>query len=149
MPGGYFSGYDIDTGLDISGYKLPVHALAAGVVEYAEAGHTRWRGRGDSRYSIRVRLDRPIAFGGRRITHYYFGHLSSLELEQPEGAAAPFHVEGGDRLGVSGWANGSPHLHIGLLLDGEVEQRWGTYLLEDDIRVALGGFRNRERLPLR
>jgi hypothetical protein len=95
---------------------------------------------------VRFELDEPIAWRGRRITHVYYAHLSALERHQAEGAEPRAHVEGGERLGVSGVARGSPHLHVGLLLDGDVSQAWGTFLSEQEIREVLGGLRNRARL---
>jgi hypothetical protein len=146
MPGGVFAGYQADTGLDIAGNFLPVYALAAGTLEYSEPGHTLWTGPRDTANCVRFRLDVPIAWKGQQVTHVYYAHLSRLESLQREGDPAPRHVEGGELLGVSGVARGSPHLHVGLLLDGEVEQYWGTFLRADDVRKVLGGYRNGDRL---
>jgi hypothetical protein len=147
MPGGVFAGYRADTGLDIAGSPRPVHAIAAGTLDYSEPGHTLWVGPRDTANTIRIELDQPIPFEGRRVTHVWYAHLSALERIQREGDLPRARVEAGEKLGVSGRANGSPHLHIGMLLDGEVEQRWGTFLLEDDIRKVLGGYRTGARLP--
>jgi murein DD-endopeptidase MepM/ murein hydrolase activator NlpD len=147
MPGGVVAGYRADTGLDIAGIKRPVHAIASGWVDYAEAGHTLWTGPRDTPNCVRIELDRPIAWQGHEITHVYYAHLSELAFEQPEGAKRRRHVEGGERIGTSGVANGSWHLHVGLLLDGEVEQTWGTFLLEDEVRKVLGDLRKGARLP--
>ncbi len=147
MPGGLLAGYAGDTGLDIGGTSLPVYAVAAGTLDYSEPGHTRWRGKGDTPNSVRVRLDRPIPFRGRSITHMYYTHLSKLERVQAEDAKEKVHVEAGDRLGVSGVGNGVPHLHLGFLLEGRVEQdSWEFILREGDVRAALGGYKNGERL---
>ncbi|MCC6553291.1 MAG: hypothetical protein IT372_09770 [Polyangiaceae bacterium] len=146
MPGGIMAGYMGDTGLDIAGNRLPVYAIAAGTLDYSEAGHTLWTGKRDTPYCIRIELDEPIPWEGRQITHVYYAHLSELAYQQAEGAAERIRIEAGERLGISGVANGSPHLHLGLLLDGEVEQTWGTYLLEDDIRQVLGGLRRGARV---
>ena len=147
MPGGVLAGYAADTGLDIAGLPRPVYALAPGRLDYAEAGHTLWTGPRDTPYCVRVELDEPIPWRGRRITHVWYAHLSALEREQAEGAPARAHVDGGERLGLSGVARGSPHLHLGMLLDGDVSQAWGTFLSEAEIREVLGGLRNRARLP--
>jgi len=147
MPGGVFAGYRADTGLDIAGSPRPVYALAAGTLDYSEPGHTLWVGRHDTANTVRLELDVAIPFKGRKITHLWYAHLSMLERVQREGEAPRRHVEAGERLGVSGTANGSPHLHIGMLLDGVVDQRWGSFLLEDDIRRVLGGYRTGARLP--
>lgn len=140
MPGGILAGYRADTGLDIAGFRRPVHALASGTLDYSEAGHTLWTSKSDSPYCVRLALDAPIPWKGRRITHVYYAHLHAIEHHQPEGAPRT-RVQGGERLGVSGIANGSPHLHLGLLLDGRVDQSWGTFLLEDEVREVLGGYR--------
>lgn len=148
MPGGVIAGYQADTGLDIAGTPRPVFAIAAGTLDYSEPGHTLWTGPSDTANCVRFELDIPIPYKGRRITHVYYAHLSRLETLQREGEGTRRHVEAGEVLGVSGQARHSPHLHIGLLLDGNVEQaEWGTFLLADQIRAVLGGFRNGDRLP--
>jgi hypothetical protein len=147
MPGGVMAGYQADTGLDIAGSPRPVYALAAGTLDYSEPGHTLWTGPSDTANCVRFQLDAPIAWKGKLITHVYYAHLSQLASVQHEGEAPRRHVEGGELLGVSGIARHSPHLHIGLLLDGEVEQYRGTFLLADDVRKVLGGYRNGEALP--
>jgi murein DD-endopeptidase MepM/ murein hydrolase activator NlpD len=148
MPHGTLGGYAGDTGLDISGHYMPVHAIADGVLEYSEWGHTRWRGPDDTAFSIRLRLDHPLSFGNRRVTHVYYTHLSSVVTVQPESSSTPKHVVAGERIATSGVANHVPHLHLGLLLDGQVEQdSWDFILREDAVRSVLGGYRNGEVLP--
>jgi hypothetical protein len=147
MPGGVMAGYQADTGLDIAGTPRPVYALAPGTLDYSEPGHTLWTGPSDTANCVRFELDEPIPWKGHLVTHVYYAHLSKLETLQHEGAEVRRHVEGGELLGMSGVARHSPHLHIGLLLDGEVEQRyWGTFLLADEVRKVLGGYRNGDRL---
>jgi hypothetical protein len=134
--------------VDIAGDHLEVFALAAGTLDYAEWGHTRWTRGKDTAFSVRIALDEPIPWGNQRITHVYYTHLSKVEHEQHEGAKERRHVRASERIGVSGIGNGTPHLHLGLLLDGEVEQDSWTYILrEDAIRKVMGGYRNGERLP--
>jgi hypothetical protein len=147
MPGGVIAGYQADTGLDVAGSPRPVFALAAGTLDYSEPGHTLWTSRGDTANCVRFELDTPIPFRGRTITHVYYAHLSKLVTLQAEGAEPRKHVEGGEMLGVSGVARGSPHLHIGLLLDGDVTQDYGTFLRADAVREVLGGVRNGNVLP--
>lgn len=148
MPGGGLGGWYGDTGLDIAGNFLPVYAIAAGTLDYSERGHTRWTSGRDTPFSVRLRLDQPIPWGTQRVTHVYYTHMSSLDVTQAEGATARRHVEAGERLGVSGIGNGTPHLHLGLLLDGQVEQdSWEFILREGDVRKVLGGYRNGEVLP--
>jgi murein DD-endopeptidase MepM/ murein hydrolase activator NlpD len=143
LPGGWLGGWAGDTGLDIAGDHLPVHALAAGTLDYAEWGHTRWTRAPDTAFSIRLALDEPIPWGSHRITHVYYTHLSHVEHEQKEGARPRLHVQAGARIATSGIGNGTAHLHLGLLLDGEVEQDDWTYILhEDDIRKVMGGYKN-------
>ena len=147
MPGGVMAGYRADTGLDLAGSPRRVFAIASGTLDYSEPGHTLWTGPRDTANTIRIELDQPIPHRGRRITHVWYAHLSELRVVQPEGAARRWRVEAGAELGVSGVANGSPHLHLGMLLDGDVSQSWGTYLLEDEVRAVLGGYRKGARLP--
>ena len=149
MPGGVMAGYRGDTGLDIAGNRMPVYAIAAGTLDYSEQGHTLWTGPRDTNHTVRLKLDEPIAWGDQHITHVWYAHLSELTYHQAEGAAERIAIEGGEQLGVSGVANGSPHLHLGLLLDNVVSQHWGSFLLEDDCRVVLGGWQKGQRLPAR
>jgi murein DD-endopeptidase MepM/ murein hydrolase activator NlpD len=151
MPGGYLGGWAGDTGLDIAGDHLDVYAIAAGTLDYSEWGHTLWTRGKDTAFSVRLALDTPIAWGERgehRITHVYYTHLSKLETIQAEGAKPRKHVAAGERIGVSGIGNGVPHLHLGLLLDDQVEQDSWTFILrEGDIRKVFGGYKNGELLP--
>lgn len=147
MPGGVFAGYRADTGLDIAGSPRPVYAIAAGSLDYSEPGHTLWTGPTDTANCVRFKLDAPIPWKGRQITHVYYAHLSKLDYHQTEGSKERRRIQGGERLGLSGKARGSPHLHIGLLLDGEVEQYSGTFLFENEIRELLGGYKNGKALP--
>lgn len=147
LPGGFIGGWHGDTGLDISASFRPVYALASGTLEYSERGHTLWTRGKDTPHSIRIRLDEPISYKGRFVTHVYYTHLSALEYAQPEHASFHEHVEGGEQIGTTGIGNGVPHLHLGLLLDDHVDQdAWDTLLVEGDIRAVLGGYRNGEAL---
>jgi murein DD-endopeptidase MepM/ murein hydrolase activator NlpD len=147
MPGGILGGYAGDTGLDVGGKQLPVYAIAAGTLDYAEWGHTRWTGPRDTAFCVRIALDTPVPWHGHRITHVYYAHMSALDVTQAEGSLQRRHVSAGEKLGTSGIANGSWHLHLGLLLDGQVEQDdWEYILREQEVRAALGGYRNGERL---
>jgi hypothetical protein len=173
MPGGYLGGWNGDTGLDIfpvrgapplelptrshtaspcssAGNHLAVHAIAAGTLDYSEWGHTLWtRGR-DTAFSVRLALDEPIPWGERRITHVYYTHLSAVETLQKEGASTKKHVAAGERIGISGIGNGVPHLHLGLLLEGRVEQdSWDFILREGDVRKVMGNYKNGELLPMK
>jgi murein DD-endopeptidase MepM/ murein hydrolase activator NlpD len=147
MPGAFTAGYAADTGLDLAGIKMPVFAVASGRVVYAEAGHSLWSSPRDTDLAVLIELDEPLAFGDRSITHVWYAHLSELAFEQPSDATSRRRVHGGERLGTSGVANGAWHLHLGLLLDGVTTQRWGSFLLEDEIRQVLCGLRARQRLP--
>jgi murein DD-endopeptidase MepM/ murein hydrolase activator NlpD len=150
MPGGFLGGWDGDTGLDIAGNRLDVYAIGAGTLDYSEWGHTLWtRGR-DTPFSVRLALDEPIPWGNHRITHVYYTHLSEVETTQAEGVTNRKHVVAGEKLGVSGIGNGVPHLHIGLLLDGQVEQDSWTFILrEGEVRKVMGNYKNGELLPAR
>jgi murein DD-endopeptidase MepM/ murein hydrolase activator NlpD len=148
MPGGFLGGWQGDTGIDIAGDHLPVYALASGTLDYSEKGHTLWtRGR-DTPYSVRIKLDEPIPWANQKITHLYYTHLSKLTYEQAEGAKDKKHVDAGEQIAVSGIGNGVPHLHLGFLMDDQVEQDSWTYILrEDGIRKVMGGYKNGELLP--
>lgn len=148
MPGGWTGGWAGDTGLDIAGDHLDVFAIAAGTLDYSERGHTRWTRGKDTAFSVRLALDQPIPWGDRKITHVYYTHLARVEHEQAEGAAERRHVQAGERIGVSGIGNGTPHLHLGLLLDGQIEQDSWTFILrEHEVRAVLGNLRNGSKLP--
>ena len=151
MPRGNLGGWPGDTGLDIAGDHLEVFALAAGTLDYAEWGHTRWTTGKDTAYSVRLALDEPIPWGEhgeRRITHVYYTHLSKVEYLQREGSETRKHVVTGERIAVSGIGNGTPHLHLGLLLDNQIEQdSWAYILREHEVRKVLGNYKNGARLP--
>lgn len=148
MPGGQMSGYYGDTGLDISGRYQPVYAVAAGTLDYAERGHTVWRGPRDTDYCVRIELDTPITYRGHQITHMYYAHLSAVEAMQPEFAPVRRHIAAGERIGVSGIANGVMHLHLGLILDRRVDQEYYADVLREwEVRAVLGGYKQNERLP--
>jgi hypothetical protein len=148
IPGGVIGGWAGDTGLDISAQFQPVYAIAAGTLDYSEPGHTRWTGGKDTPNSVRIKLDRPIRWkDGHAITHVYYTHLSRLDSVVHENDETKKHVDGGERIAVSGIGNRVPHLHIGLLLDGKVDQdAWETLLVEGEIRRVFGGYKNGERL---
>jgi murein DD-endopeptidase MepM/ murein hydrolase activator NlpD len=147
MPGGYMGGWYGDTGVDIAGRYLGVYAIASGTLEYSEWGHTLWTGKGDTPYSVRIRLDEPIAVDGHKVTHVYYTHLSDVVTTQKEGSSMAKHVIAGERIGTSGIGNHVPHLHMGLLLDNEVEQdSWEFILREDAVRKVMGGYKNGELL---
>ena len=148
MPGAYAAGYLADTGLDLAGMGQPVFAIAAGQVDYAEAGHTAWTSPTDDDRAIRIELDEPIKAESGSITHVWYAHLAELAFEQAESAKSRRRVAAGEYLGKSGRANGMYHLHMGLLIGGETSQAWGTYLLEDEVREVLCGLRHKSRLPL-
>lgn len=148
MPGGQLSGYYGDTGLDISGRYQPVYAVAAGTLDYSERGHTVWRGPRDTDYCVRITLDQPIAYRGHQITHLYYAHLSAVATLQPEEAPVRRHIAAGEPLGVSGIANGVLHLHLGLILNGRVDQEYYADVLREwEVRSVLGGYQKNERLP--
>jgi len=148
LPGGIMAGYAGDTGLDIGGVSLSVHAIAAGTLDYSERGHTRWTSPRDTPMSVRLALDEPIPWGKHKVTHVYFTHMAHLDHQKAEGEAKVVRVVAGQRLGISGTANGIPHLHLGLLCDGGVEQdTWELILREGEVRRLLGGYTNGERLP--
>jgi murein DD-endopeptidase MepM/ murein hydrolase activator NlpD len=149
LPGGFVGGWLGDTGVDISARFKPVYAMAAGTLDYSENGHTLWRYGHDTPNSVRLALDVPIEWKGHRVTHVYYTHLSALENVKHEGDVSTLiHVEAGEQLGVSGVANGVPHLHMGLLLDGRVEQdSWDSLLSPPEVQTLMGNYKNGEVLP--
>jgi hypothetical protein len=148
MPGSFTAGYAADTGLDLAGMKSPVFAIASGEVVYAEAGHTRWTGPGDTDLAILIELDEPIPHADGKITHVWYAHMFELAFEQAGTERVRRRVAGGEYLGLSGRANRMWHLHLGLLLDGDTSQRDGAFLLEDGVRDVLCDLRHKQRLPL-
>jgi hypothetical protein len=134
--------------------RLKNAALAAGTLDYSEWGHTRWTTGKDTAFSVRLALDEPIVWSGsgehqgHRITHVYYTHMSKVDTLQREGSESKKHVAAGERIGVSGVGNGTPHLHLGLLLDNQVEQDSWTFILrEHEVRKVLGDYKNGVRLP--
>lgn len=150
MPRGNLGGWGGDTGLDIAGDHLDVFAIGAGTLDYSEWGHTRWTTGKDTAFSVRLALDVPIEHNEHKITHVYYTHMSKVDTVQAEGVEKDKRkrVATGERIGVSGIGNGTPHLHLGLLLDNQVEQDSWTYILrEHEVRRVLGGYKNGARLP--
>ena len=147
MPGGVMMGYPADTGLDIAGFRIPVYAVGAGRIVYSESGHTLWAGPRDDDNAVLLELDVPVPHRGRLITHVWYAHLSELKYDHPYGLPGP-KVAAGERLGTSGIANHCPHVHIGMLLDHHIRQRYEWLLRDDEIRALLG-YRIRQRLPAR
>ena len=96
----------------------------------------------DTAYCARIALDTPIDYHGHKITHVYYAHMSALEFVQHEGAASKRHVDAGEKLGTSGIANGSWHLHLGLLLDDQ-----GGARRLDLHPQGVGGPRRARRIP--
>lgn len=144
---GVFAGYVGDTGLDLLADKKGVVAVADGVLEYAEHGHTRWTSPPDTPNSARIRLDVPLVTKKCRVTHVYYTHMSELSVHQPADDAAPQRIGRGDRIGLTGIGNRVPHLHLGLICEGRVAQEtWDDILREDEVRAALGGYLNGARL---
>ncbi|MFO0677170.1 MAG: hypothetical protein U0169_11605 [Polyangiaceae bacterium] len=148
VPGGIFAGHPEGTGLDLADSPRPVHAVLGVTLDYAEWGHTRWKSPKDTAFSVRVKLEKPIPWRDRHVTHLYYTHLSSLTLERAESDDSEIRIRGGQRLGTSGTANGSPHLHLGFLLDGNVEQdSWDGLLSDAQIPELFGRARNGTSLP--
>jgi hypothetical protein len=101
----------------------------------------------DTAFCARLALDEPVPWRGHLITHVYYAHMSALSIEQPEIAQKHRHVDAGEQLGTSGIANGAWHLHLGMLLDHQVEQDDWTFILrEDEVREVLGGYANGRRI---
>jgi murein DD-endopeptidase MepM/ murein hydrolase activator NlpD len=147
MPGAFTAGYAADTGLDLAGMGQPVFSIATGRVVYSEPGHTAWRSPSDDDRAILIELDEPLETAHGRITHVWYAHIKELAFVQRSTDEERRRVDGGEYLGLSGRANGMHHLHLGLLVDGDTSQRWGTYLGEDQVRDVLCGLRARSRLP--
>ncbi len=124
-------GYDSDSGLDI---LVPVGtecvAIADGVLEYAEDGHTPWIEDTDlnkpgfqTPKSIRIRLAQPIIKNGKTYRWVWYTHLTEVEPEFYNRHEVP--VRAGERLGKSGIGNKVPHLHFGVIVDREQNDTMG------------------------
>src|SRR5260370_620135 len=66
--------------------------------------------------------------GRHKTPRGHHAHPSEREPVQAEGADPGAHADGGDQTGISGAANGLPHLPLGLLLASEVGQDDWTYI---------------------
>ena len=86
-------------------------------------------------------------YGTSGRTYFVAPRAKLDDVTQAEGSLQRRHVSAGEKLGTSGIANGSWHLHLGLLLDGHVDQDdWDYILHEDEVRAVLGGYRNGQHL---
>lgn len=147
LPSGTMCGYVEDTGLDICSSNAPVYAIASGTLDYSELGHVLQRSPNDTQNSVRITLDAPFTIQGKLITHVYYTHLSELAQVKAEGGAS-VRIEAGQFLGISGIANGVRHLHLGLIVNGEVTQELPSSTLKEwDVRRALGGYAPNQALP--
>lgn len=88
----------------------------SGTIIYAQEGGTRNTEDSDPttpgyqpQHSIKIKLDQPQVLNGKKITHIYLTHLSTLAELKPGQ-----RVNAGDFLGTIGTAGGSPHLHMGM-----------------------------------
>ena len=117
-------GYAADTGLDIHG-KIgdPIVSPVSGTLEYAEEGHTAQSNQDSDptrpgfqpQHSFRIKLDKPISFGGKTVRFVYGTHLATLDPAVANKSG--IKIRQGQLLGTMGQANNVPHLHLGLVGD--------------------------------
>jgi tape measure domain-containing protein len=129
-------GYKEDTGLDIlTPIGSKVVASASGSLEYAEEGHVRQIGEDvdpttpgfQKQKSIRVKLDTPVEYQGKKYDYQYYTHLRGIDPSifnkgthsRTPGSQQPIRIEAGQYLGETGTAGGGPHLHTGFSADRE------------------------------
>jgi hypothetical protein len=129
-------GYKEDTGLDImTPIGSKVVASGSGTLEYAEPGHVRQIGEDvdpttpgfQKQKSIRIKLDNPIEYEGKKYQYQYYTHLREIDpsiynkgtMSRTPGSREPIRIEAGQFLGETGTAGGGPHLHTGFSSDRE------------------------------
>ena len=119
-------GYAADTGLDIlTPIGSRVVSPVSGILEYAEKGHVRQMGQDanpnlpgmQDQHSVRIKLDKPFTFAGKKVNFFYATHL--YQLNNSIANKSGTKITAGDFLGLSGVANKVPHVHVGFVQDRE------------------------------
>jgi len=116
------AGYQADTALISQAARRPVYAIAAGTSITPTWPHA-WTGPSDTANCVRFELDTPSTTKAERSPCLLRFTLQAGLISSAGGRPS----EGTSRrqlLGVSG-SQHSPHLHIGLLLDGDVTHGTG------------------------
>ena len=104
--------------MDIStSIGTPVIAAGSGKIIYSEIGHVIQQGPQDTKFTVLIELDTPVVYEGKTVRYVYNTHLSNVNYKVKEGDGQNIHVDAGEVIGTSGIANGSPHLHFGLIID--------------------------------
>lgn len=108
-----------DPGADIAvPLGTPIVAVGSGIIQYAEWGHTPWKGRyatvapynqypNDTAFSARLQLDTPIIWNGEAYPEVFYTHLLDVVSYAPG-----VRVNEGDLIGHSGLGRHNSHLHI-------------------------------------
>lgn len=135
-------GYAADTGLDIlTPIGSRVVSPVAGTIEYAEKGHVAQMGQDanpnmagmQDQHSVRIRLDNPFTFAGKKVNFFYATHL--YQLNNSIANKSNIKISAGDLLGLSGVANNVPHTHVGFVED----RAQNSFLNYQQVRSLLSG----------
>ncbi len=135
-------GYAADTGLDIlTPVGSRVVSPVSGTIEYAEKGHVRQMGQDanpnmpgmQDQHSVRIRLDNPFTFAGKKVNFFYATHL--YQLNSAIANKSNVKISAGDLLGLSGVANNVPHVHVGFVED----RNQNSFLNFQQVRSLLSG----------
>lgn len=135
-------GYAADTGLDIlTPIGSKVVSSVDGILEYAEKGHVAQMGQDanpnmgghQDQHSVRIKLDKPFSYKGKKVNFFYATHLYELDSRVKDKKG--IKIAAGTPLGLSGVANKVPHIHVGYVEDRE-QNKFLNYL---DVRSLLSG----------
>ena len=135
-------GYAADTGLDIlTPIGSKIVSPVSGMLEYAEKGHVSQMGQdanpdmpgNQDQHSVRIKLDRPFEYAGKKVNFYYVTHMYDLSnsIKNKTG----IKIKAGQFLGKSGVANNTPHVHVGFVED----RAQNNFLNFTQVRSLLSG----------
>lgn len=110
-------------GIDIMApVGTPIYSPVDGTIEYSEWGHTVNKGSDETAYSVSIKLDSPISYGGVNISKIFLTHMSGIRYRCNN---CNQRVVKGELLGFVGNAAGTasgvgwaPHLHMTMYENG-------------------------------